>query len=203
MRPIKNIIFDLGGVLLDIDFTLLHQAFENLGVPDFSELYNQRKADPFFSDFEKGKILTADFFEHIRQICGCHLDDEAIRSAWNAMLIGFPPGRAEWLLHIREKYNSYLFSNTNIIHYEWFSKAFKRASGVNFNACFRQTYYSHAMGLRKPDPASFQYILDDQQLDPAETLFIDDTIKNVEAARQIGMQAIHLVAPLTVEQLSL
>jgi FMN phosphatase YigB (HAD superfamily) len=89
MQPVKNIIFDLGGVLMDIDFTLTHKAFEQLGVQNFAALYNQHSADEFFSDFEKGKIPTADFFDHIRHICQCDFTDDAIRNAWNALLIGF------------------------------------------------------------------------------------------------------------------
>lgn len=203
MQPIKNIIFDLGGVLMDIDFSLTHKAFERLGVQGFAELYNQHSADPFFADFEKGKIPTTDFFDRIRSICQCELSNEDIRDAWNALLISFPPERIEWLLAIRKKYPIYLFSNTNIIHYQSFVKTFEEAAGIDFNSCFVKAYYSHEMGLRKPDPASFQYILDEQQITKAETVFIDDTIKNVEAAEKMGFQVVHLVKPQTVIGLGL
>jgi len=203
MQPIKNIIFDLGGVLMDIDFKLTHHAFEKLGVHNFAELYNQYHADAFFSNFEKGKISTEEFFDHIRRICQCDLSNDAIRNAWNALLIGFPADRNEWLFRIREKYSIYLFSNTNIIHYQSFAKTFEDNTGKELNSCFIKAYYSHEMGLRKPDPASYLAILKEQQLDPAETLFIDDTLKNVEAASQLGMQSIHLLMPLTVTNLGL
>ncbi len=199
----KNIIFDLGGVLMDIDFTLTHKAFEQLGVQDFAKRYNQYSADTFFSDFEKGKIPTADFFDHIRRICECDLSNDSICNAWNALLIGFPKERTEWLLRIKEKYRIYLFSNTNILHYQSFAKTFEETTGRGLNSCFVKAYYSHEMGLRKPDPASYLQIVNEQGLDVAETLFIDDTIKNVEAARELGFQVVHLVKPVTVMDLSL
>jgi len=203
MQPIKNIIFDLGGVLMDIDFKLTHRAFEQLGVPNFGELYNQYHADTFFSDFEKGKIQTGEFFDHIRRICQCDLSNDAIQNAWNALLIGFPADRNEWLFRIREKYALYLFSNTNILHYQSFAKTFEKIAGKELNSCFVKAYYSHEMGLRKPDPASYLAILKEQQLDPAETLFIDDTLKNVTAAKELGIQTFHLAPPISVMELEL
>ncbi|MEO7529934.1 MAG: HAD-IA family hydrolase, partial [Sediminibacterium sp.] len=127
----------------------------------------------------------------------------AIRNAWNALLIGFPVERVQWLQRISKKYRIYLFSNTNSIHYQSFAKTFEEATGVNFNACFIKAYYSHEMGLRKPDPASYQLIIEEQQLKAAETLFIDDTIKNIEAAKELGIQVRHLVKPITVLDLGL
>ncbi len=203
MQPIKNIIFDLGGVLMDIDFKLTHRAFEQLGVPNFGELYNQYHADTFFSDFEKGKIPTGEFFDHIRRICQCGLSNEAIQTAWNALLIGFPADRNEWLFRIREKYAVYLFSNTNILHYQWFAKTFANTTRKELNSCFVKAYYSHEMGLRKPDPESFQFIIEEQKLNVTETLFIDDTSRNVEAAGELGMQTVHLAAPMSVMELGL
>jgi FMN phosphatase YigB (HAD superfamily) len=198
MQPIKNIIFDLGGVLMDIDFTLTHIAFERLGVQGFAALYNQHGADPFFADFEKGKIPVTDFFDHIRRICQCDLSNEVIRNAWNALLIGFPPERTEWLLHIGKKYRIYLFSNTNIIHYQSFTKTFAETAKTDLNACFVKAYYSHEMGLRKPAAAAYQVIIREQGLNPAETLFMDDTLANVEAAEKEGMQVAHVVVSRTV-----
>jgi FMN phosphatase YigB (HAD superfamily) len=204
MQPPKNIIFDLGGVLLDIDFTLTGKAFEALGVHDFLSLYNQHHADTFFADFEKGKVSKEDFFDHIRRICDCHhLTNDQIRNAWDALLIRFPEERVQWLFSVAEKYRIFLFSNTNIIHYQWFAAAFEKQAGKAFNDCFVKTYYSHEMGLRKPDPESYKMILREQQLIAAETLFIDDTIKNVEAAQELGMIGLHLVKPATVLDLGL
>ncbi len=204
MTPIRNIIFDLGGVLLDIDFTLSHKAFEKAGVKGFADLYSQHSASPFFVDFEKGKIETSKFFDHIRKICGCDLDDTTIRNCWNALLkTGFTKETTNWLEEIGKRYRMFLFSNTNIIHYQWFSANFYAVAGKEFNSCFGKAYYSHEMGLRKPDAASYQLILDEQGLAAAETLFIDDTIKNIDAARGLGLQTVHLVKPMNLLELGL
>lgn len=200
---VKNIIFDLGGVILDIDFALTHRAFELEGVEGFAHLYSQYAAAPFFVDFEKGKKTTAQFFDHIRAICGCPLADETIRRCWNAMLIGFDPAKIDWLKKTADRYRVFLFSNTNILHYQDFAKRFYDQQGEEFNACFVKAYYSHEMGLRKPDPESYQAIIDEQGLDVSETLFIDDTLKNIEAARQIGLQTIHLQKPTTILELAI
>lgn len=204
MSEIKNIIFDLGGVLLEIDFARTGAAFEQLGVHDFLQRYNQQHADSFFADFEKGKHSNEDFFDHLRRLCDCHhLTNQQITDAWNALLIHFPEERVQWLYRIAKKYRIFLFSNTNAVHYNWFAAEFEKQTGLVFNNCFVKAYYSHEMGLRKPDAASYQQILDEQQLNPAETLFIDDTEKNVLAARELGIQAIHLVKPVTVLDLNL
>jgi FMN phosphatase YigB (HAD superfamily) len=204
MSSCNSIIFDLGGVLLDIDFSLTHQAFEQAGVPGFDKLYGQHAATPFFIDFEKGKIPVPQFFDHIRDICNCPLSNDTIVHCWNALLKnGFETPRIDWLKKLAERYRVFLFSNTNIIHYNWFSADFKQLTGGNFNDCFIKAYYSHEMGLRKPDAESFQYILDEQKLDVGETLFIDDTIKNIEAAGKLGLHTIHLPAPRSILDLPL
>jgi FMN phosphatase YigB (HAD superfamily) len=203
MATAKNIIFDLGGVILDIDFSRTHRAFEKAGVDGFEHLYGQHAASPFFVDFEKGKVETRVFFDHIREICGCPLTDDTIRDCWNALIIGFDPVKLDWLKETAKKYRIFLFSNTNIIHYQCFSKMFYELEGREFNSCFEKAYYSHEMGLRKPDPESFLQVLAEQALDPAETLFIDDTIKNIDAAKQLRFQAIHLTPPDTILGLGL
>lgn len=192
------IIFDLGGVLLDIDFHLTFKAFEKAGVDGFENLYSQHAAAPFFIDFEKGKIETHVFFDHIREICGCDLPDDTIRDCWNALLIGFDPQKLQWLFNIARQYPIFLFSNTNSIHYHQFTAEFSQKTGRDFNSCFVKAYYSHEMGLRKPDPESYLYILEEQKLNASETLFIDDTIKNIEAANQVGLQTIHLEKPKSI-----
>jgi len=203
MNAVKNIIFDLGGVLLDIDFALTHKAFEQQGVNGFDSLYGQYKASPFFVDFEKGKIETEKFYAHIREICGCPLENEVIRDCWNALIIGFDPNKLEWFSAIRKKYRVFLFSNTNIIHYHCFTTLYREMTGQEFDRQFIKAYYSQEMGLRKPDHEAYRFILREQQLEPTETLFIDDTIKNIEAANALGFQTIHLPAPRTVLDLSL
>lgn len=204
MQQIKNIIFDLGGIFLDIHYQLTKEGFINLGIKNFDELFTQHHANSLFEDLETGKISEREFYNRLRVDAGLRLTDEAIKMAWNALLGDFPLERLEWLKNIKTKYNVYLFSNTNQIHYDAFMKIYEANTGkADFNDYFIKAYYSHYLGLRKPYPESFQFILNEQNLKPEETLFIDDTIKNIEAADALGMQTIHLVPPKTLLDLDL
>lgn len=203
-EPIKNIIFDLGGVFLNIDFQLTNQAFIKLGVSHFNDMFTQHYSNPLFELLETGKINEEEFYELFRQESKVNLSNEQIKTAWNALLLDFPPERIDWLEKIGNKYRIFLFSNTNQIHYDYFIEDFAtQFPGKSFDSFFQKAYYSQHLGLRKPYPASFRAILEEQELEASETLFIDDTIKNVEAAQTLGLQTIHLKHPLTVLDLDL
>jgi len=102
------------------------------------------------------------------------------------------------LHEIGKRYKVFLFSNTNKIHYDVFTESFRQRTGEDFNNLLIKAYYSHEIGLRKPYPESYLYILNEQKLKPGETLFVDDTLKNIEGAKQAGLQTVHLVYPKTV-----
>jgi len=204
MKKIKNIIFDLGGIFVELDYFKTEKAFIDLGVTHFPELYSQHLATPLFADLETGKINEEEFYNSFRKTVEVNLSYEQIKEAWNAMLLHFPAERLPWLKHIAKKYKIYLFSNTNIIHYNAVQKIFYENTGLkNFDAFFIRAYYSHTLNMRKPDPASFMEILKRESLDAAETLFIDDTPKNIAGAKQAGLQAILLQPPKTVFDLEL
>lgn len=204
MQPIKNIIFDLGGIFMNLDFKLTERAFVELGITQFSAMYSQHHSNDLFEQLETGKITAGEFYEVFRKESKSQLTNEQIKSAWNALLLDFPAERLEWLDVIRHKYKVYLFSNTNIIHYDAFMEILSNNNGCTyFNTYFLKAYYSHQLGLRKPYRESYQKILEEQGLLAAETLFIDDTAKNIEGAQNAGLQTIHLVAPMTVLDLSL
>jgi len=204
MSSIKNIIFDLGGVFMNLDYKRTEQAFIDLGVTNFSELFTQHHSSPLFADMETGRISNEDFYEGIRKLSGVNMPDEEIKRAWNSMLLDFPMERILWLGELKKRYNLYLFSNTNHVHYDAFIETVKKQTGItDFNQYFIKAYYSHEMGMRKPDTASFQRIIEEQKLNPAETLFIDDTLINVEAAAKTGLQIVHLAPPMTVLDLNL
>ena len=204
MQSVKNIIFDLGGIFLNINYQLTEQAFKELGIPDFTNMFSQHHSNELFELLETGKLTPDDFYNIFRKESGTNLSNEQIKSAWNALLLDFPAERIHWLENIKEQYNVYLFSNTNQIHYDQFMEDFSAAyPDKDFNSYFIKAYYSQTLGLRKPYVASYQKIIQEQNLVAAETLFIDDTVKNIEGARQAGLQTIHLVAPQTVLDLSL
>jgi glucose-1-phosphatase len=204
MKHIKNIIFDLGGIFINIDFSRTEEAFAALGIGNFSDFFTQHHASELFELLETGKISEQEFCNAFRAETQTNLSDEQIINAWNALLLDFPKERIYWLHEIRNKYKVYLFSNTNKIHYDAFMAGFTEQTGFeDFNSFFVKAYYSHEMGLRKPYPDSFQYILNEQNLTPHETLFIDDTFKNAEGAKAVGLHTIHLVHPKTVLDLEL
>jgi HAD superfamily hydrolase (TIGR01549 family) len=204
MKGIKNIIFDLGGVLLTLDYKKTEAAFTKLGVTQFDQLYNQHKGTSLFNDLETGKISRHSFFDAITDATGISMTQEEITNAWNAMLGRFPEEWLTWLEGVSKCYNIYLYSNTNEIHYDAFIEIFQQQVGnKHFNDFFIKAYYSHTLGARKPDPESFLKIIQEQRLEPSETLFIDDTIGNIEGAKAAGLQTIHLKPPMTVLDLDL
>lgn len=204
MQPIKNIIFDLGGVFMNLDFSLTEKAFAALGVERFQEMFSQHHSNDLFEQLETGKISPEAFYDAFREESGISRSNEQIREAWNALLLDFPQERLDWLGEMAVKYRVYLYSNTNKIHYDAFMDILRTENNcTDFNDYFLNAYYSHELGLRKPYAASFKKILELENLVAAETLFIDDTFKNIQGAKQAGLQTRHLVAPETVLDLGL
>ena len=208
VAPVKNIIFDLGGVLIKLNYQLTRAAFENLGIANFNDLYTQHHANPLFEQLEVGSIEPDNFYNKLRETTGLTLTNGQIETAWNAMLLDFPAERLQWLDQIKNKYNIYLFSNTNAIHYKAFTTIYAQTAPLaglnpNFNHFFKTAYYSHTLKQRKPEVAAFEAVLQDANLDPAHTLFIDDTISNIEGAQKAGLQTIFLSGGLTVLDLGL
>jgi HAD superfamily hydrolase (TIGR01509 family) len=204
MATIKNIIFDLGGVLLDIDTGRTNEAFAKLGVMDFKNNYSMQKADSLFDDLEKGKVPETEFYEGIRKISGLPLSDNDIRDAWNALILHFRKESLQQLEQLKHKYSLYLLSNTNSIHYAAFQQNFKVQTGrQNFNDHFTRAWYSHLVGLRKPEKEIYRFALHDAGIIAEETLFIDDLLKNVEAASALRINTWHLQPDERIEDLQL
>lgn len=202
MQGIKNIIFDLGGVILNINYQLTNNAFTALGVQNFNELYSQFHGSPLFNGLETGHISTEDFLAEMQRHVPEGVTHNQITSAWNAMLLDFSLQRLQLLQQLRQHYNLYLLSNTNAIHLEAFNRILQESRGIpSLSSFFDKAYYSHLMGFRKPDKESYLMVLDENGLLPSETLFIDDTLPNIEGARAVGLQTIHLQAPRTISDI--
>ena len=202
MQNIKNIIFDLGGIFLEVDYLKTDQAFINLGISNFDNLFAHNHAAPLFELLETGKVTPQEFYGLFRQVSDTNLTDGQIRDAWNTMLGNFYVDALEWLQLVKERYNIYLFSNTNQIHQDAFTQTYKVQTGQDdFDTNFIKAYYSHTLGQRKPNPASFKAILDEQNLIAAETVFIDDSPKNVQGAIEAGLQGIFLPPPKRLVEL--
>jgi len=204
MQKIKNLIFDLGGVILDIDFKRTEMAFVDLGVTNFGELFGLGHAATFFKDHETGKITDDEFLRSLQNLSTRSLDNEVVQKAWNALLISFPPERIELLQRLKTRYKLFLLSNTNALHLAAFQKIYQEAFNDNsMDSLFEKTYYSHQIGLRKPNRKIYEYVLKENELQPEETLFIDDALVNVEAAREAGMQSIHIQPGISILDLDL
>lgn len=190
---IKNIIFDLGGVILNIDYNLTISAFRDLGVSDFNKIYNQNNQDSLFDDFDTGKISSGTFRKKLASRLNIIVNDKKFDEAWNAMLLDLPLKRLEFIKSLRKKYKIYLFSNINEIHLKKVFEICQEQNGINtFNGYFDQEYYSNLFGRRKPNKESFLAILNENQIFPSETLFVDDSSQHILGAQAVGLQVFHL-----------
>ncbi len=203
MQTIRSVIFDLGGVLLDIDFKLSQAAFEQIGVTNFQHFFSQFHSNDLFKKLETG-MDDALFYDDFRSATGLQVSDAQIRDAWNALLLDFRKESLAVLPQLRNRYQLYLLSNTNEIHLQEFQRRYQLLSPQSsFDDLFDAAYYSHRIGHRKPDAGAFQFVLEKHGLIPQETLFIDDSINNIEAAQALGLQTVHLLPGMKVEELEL
>ena len=194
---IKNIIFDFGGVICDLDIRRTVEKFKEFGLPkaEFSgtPAEQNQQFGLLVSNYETGLITSQQFRDKIRNHYQVPPSDAAINDAWNALLVGIPESRIRILENIRDAYRIILLSNSNEIHYMKYREDFQKQYGYrDFDALFERVYFSYRLHLKKPDPAIFKWVLHENNLDPAETFFIDDTLMHVEAARELGITGYHL-----------
>ncbi|HSK13880.1 MAG TPA: HAD family phosphatase [Phnomibacter sp.] len=199
---IRNIILDLGGVLLNLDIPRTFTAFEQLGVTDFQQYYQQSYSNPLFARLEKGACTPEEFYEDFRATTGLKATDQAIADAWNAMLLDFRTESMAYLQTLRNQYRVFLLSNTNEIHLRAFRQIHYEQFGHHgFDDLFEKAWYSHELGLRKPDVPCYTEVLARHQLSGAETLFVDDTPVNIEGAKKAGLVTGFLPKGATIEEL--
>lgn len=189
MQKIENIILDYGNVIFMIDFAKSQRAFTQLGITNVDDIFAHSGQIELFDDFDKGIITSVEFRDGIRNLTNNDtLTDDKIDSAWNALLIGVPEGKHELLLNLKAKYRTFLLSNNNAIHYSYCMKHIQDKYGVEDNGhFFEHAYYSHLMGMRKPNADIFEYVLKEHQLDPQKTLFIDDSPQHLRTAVSLGL----------------
>ncbi len=192
MKNIEAVIFDLGGVIINIDYNLTKSAFEKAGVQNFHEMYSQSNADDLFSKLETGTINEEDFYKEIIRRSGISISSKRIKEYWNAMLLNFRESSLIFLENLKNKYRLFLLSNTNHIHLKELREIFYKVERKNsLESYFEKTYYSCDINLRKPDVEIFEWVLRENNLIPEKTIFVDDSVQNIEAAQQAGLQAIY------------
>lgn len=190
---IRNIIFDFGGVLCNINISLTEQRFKELGLIEFDPHYSVADRDTLFGRLEEGSITPDAFRNTIRAKFSKPISDHEINDAWNAMLLDFPEDRVKLLEQLKPKYQIFLLSNSNEIHYQKFSNDFRHTYGYgDFNDLFKKAYFSFQIKMKKPDRRIFEHVLNEQRLNPSETLFIDDSILHVKGAGLTGINAHYL-----------
>ena len=190
---IRNIIFDFGGVLFEIDYDLPAIAFEKLGFGDFKSFYTQAAQNPMFDLLETGKIENDKFLDFLNEFVP-EASREQVLHAWNVILLRIMPNEVECVHKIRQSgIRTFLLSNTNAIHVAEFEQMIANTMDFElFKSAFEKIYYSNAIGIKKPHPETFLQVCEWNGLNPTETLFIDDSIQHVEGALQAGLHAYHL-----------
>jgi putative hydrolase of the HAD superfamily len=193
MQPFKNLIFDLGEVIIDIDYRQTITAFQKLAVVDFSTVVSYSAQNPVFDWYEKGQVTTGFFFDELRKYLRPGTTDKEIESAWNAIFQDFSPQKIELLKQLKTRYNTFALSNINEIHLASIDKAAQtKFGGAAFSNFFQAAYYSNKIGLRKPEPEIYALLLEKEGLKAGETFFVDDKKENVEAACKFGIHAYQL-----------
>lgn len=199
MSKIRNIIFDLGGVLLDLDYSATQKAFQELGAEDFNAIYSQAAQNNLFDLYETGKISDAKFLEGLSAVLPAHVTETAITNAWNAMLLNLPLERLELLKRLKDHYRIFLLSNTNEIHISAFEKIIlEQHKLTGLETLFEKTYYSSRIGMRKPETEIFEYVIKENNLSKSETVFFDDSIQHIRGAESAGIKAIFVEKPAVI-----
>lgn len=196
---IKNIIFDLGGVVLDIDIPRTTRAFASLSETNEEDILANFKTSELFNKFETGEVDVAGFRDLIRRVVGRPLEDAVIDLAWNALLLDIPPARIDLIFRLRRKYRVFLLSNTSSIHIEEVNHILKRNHQLDgLDALFERAFLSYEMGVMKPDPEIYLKTLSAAGILAEETLFLDDNEENIKAASVLGIHSILVRKPLTI-----
>lgn len=193
IQSIKNVIFDFGGVLFEIDYNLPIKAFHELGYDLFADVYTQAAQNPIFDQLETGKIDNESFMNYLHGLVP-QATRKQVDDAWNCILLHIMPDQVSFVNKVKENgYRTFLLSNTNAIHVAEFEKMIaEKMNFQEFFAAFEKIYYSNVIGIKKPYPETFLQVCEWNDLVPSETLFIDDSIQHVLGAAKAGLQTYHL-----------
>ncbi|MFA7272428.1 MAG: HAD family phosphatase [Crocinitomicaceae bacterium] len=193
---VKAILFDLGGVLINLDYQKTIAAFESLGINNFQEIYSQAQQNHLFDDLETGKISSFHFINRLLDLLPQGCNPNQVVFAWNAMILDFPAHRLEFLQKLSQKYELYLLSNTNDLHMEKVRRELKKSSEMPLEHYFKTVFLSQEIKDRKPNASIFEHVSRTIGFPPEQILFVDDSIQHIESAQKLGYQVIHLTSEL-------
>lgn len=185
---IRNIIFDMGGVLLDLDRERSIAAFASIGYPQAENLLSNYTQQGVFGDLECGRITPAEFYDYIRLESGKKLTDAQIMDALNQFVVGLPMYKLQMLLDLRKRFRVYLLSNTSAVMMPDIKARYFTQQGLTFDDYFDRAFLSYEMGYIKPDPEIFRMMLDGSDIVPEESLFLDDGPANTAAGEKFGLR---------------
>jgi len=192
-KEIEALIFDLGGVLINLNYQATLDAFRDLGLEHEQLSYSQANQTHLFDDYETGQISTQAFVNNIKNHVPHHVSANQIVAAWNAMILDFPIKKLELLERLSVEKRIFLLSNTNALHMQKVERELAKVSDKKLHDYFEKVYLSHEIKMRKPHPEIFEFVCHDAGLNPSKTLFIDDSEQHVIGAKSIGLNAIHLL----------
>lgn len=194
LQGIDNVVFDFGQVLINLDYPKVIGGFSKVANKNQDEIKEMVVTAPVLQAFEVGEISPDVFRSEINTLLGTTLEDEELNNIWNSMLKDLPKWRMDLLERVNNRFNTFVLSNSNIIHEEAFDKMILETTGKpNLHAFVSKCYFSHDIGLRKPDEECYQYLIDDAGLNPESTLFLDDRLDNIEGARSVGLKTIQIL----------
>ena len=191
MNNIDTLIFDFGGVIINLDYSKPVSEFKKLGILDSKKLYSKKEQTKLFDSLECGQISDEKFLNEIRKKSNTN-DLELIKKAWNSILLNIPEERVHLLKKLSSKYKIFLLSNTNSIHLKEIISSYGEKKWKNFISIFNDVYFSNQIGMRKPNEDVFFYLIKKNKLDVSKTLFIDDSPQHIKTARKIGFKTYHL-----------
>ena len=191
MKNIKVIIFDFGGVILNINYQNTIDSFRKLGVIKPENFYSKEMQFQIFNLLETGKITEKQFLSELKLMTE-NASVKEIKKAWVSMLLDLPKSRLETLKILKKKYRLFLLGNTNSIHINYIKNSLGDVKWESFCNLFEEIYLSHEIGIRKPNVEAFQFILKKQNLSSNEILFIDDSLQHIKGAKRLGIHSHHL-----------
>jgi len=192
MKKYKAIIFDLGAVILNINYQNTIDEFTKLGIKNAATFYSKKVQTDLFNQIETGMISSNEFLKALQKETKSANIIE-VEQAWNAMLLELPEERVQLIKKLKNNYTIYLLSNTNAIHINAFKRQLGKTKWLSFCELFDKIYLSHELGLRKPDVKIFEYVLKEQKLKTEEVIFIDDSPQHIASAKKIGIHCHHLL----------
>jgi len=198
-KTINSIIFDFGGVLINIDYKATIRAFKELGIENFDAMYTQANQSNLFNDLETGKISPPSFINQLLDYLPSGTSPNKVVGAWNKMILNVPKENIRLLNRLKkEGYSIFLLSNTNEIHIKKALQEWAKVSTKRPDEIFDKVYYSFELQMRKPNRVIYDFVCKEQGLNPEQTLFIDDSIQHINGASLSGLQTFHLTSDKSI-----